>query len=185
MIESVLQDKKGSVGGFGRSSGYRRHRTCTRTFSRFQEHGTVVVRKWITDVRLNAFSGVAKVCRDGEQKDEDIPQRTRKVVGQLLNQVLEDVETRNAITKHILKSTDFLRHVAGETEGRGAITPSHMFVSIVTCSFWKTSSGRCPPTMEKDANRTVRVAGGVLRAGNCMSAGSRHFADSAVWGHGK
>ena len=36
--------------------------------------GTVVVHKWITGVRFNAIKGMAKVCRDGELEDEDMPQ---------------------------------------------------------------------------------------------------------------
>ena len=46
------------------------------------------------------------------------------------DQVLEDVAARNVYTKYIMwNSTDFLRHVVGETEGRGAT----MFTYRVSC----------------------------------------------------
>ena len=78
-----------------------------------------MVHKCITDVRYNAFIGMAKVCRD----DEYMPQRTRKVIGKLWNQVIEDVCARNLYTKNIMwKSTDFLRRVVG-----GRRTRSHHF----------------------------------------------------------
>ena len=40
---------------------------------RYRGNGTVVVHNWITDVRLNDFKGIAKVCRDGELEKEDMP----------------------------------------------------------------------------------------------------------------
>ena len=39
------------------------------------------------------------------------------------NKVLQDVEARNVCIKNfMLKCTEFVRHVVGETEGRGVIT---------------------------------------------------------------
>ena len=71
---------------------------------------------------------MAEVCRDGGLEDEDMPQSTRKVAGGMWGQVLEDVEARTVYTKRIVwKSTDFLRHVLGETEGRGAITFAYVW----------------------------------------------------------
>ena len=63
------------------------------------------------------FKGMAKVCRDGKLEDEDMPQWTRKVIGNNGNQVLEDVEACNVFTKKIMwKGTDFLRHVVEERQ---------------------------------------------------------------------
>ena len=46
-----------------------------------------------------------------------------RIIGKIWNRVLEDVEARHVFTKNIMwRTTDFLRHVAGETEGRGTIT---------------------------------------------------------------
>ena len=39
---------------------------------RHKDNGTVVVHKWITDVRHCAFKGMAKVCRDGGLEDQDM-----------------------------------------------------------------------------------------------------------------
>ena len=47
----------------------------------YKDDGTVVVHKSITNVLVNAFKGMAKVCRDGVLEDEDMSQWTR---GQLL-----------------------------------------------------------------------------------------------------
>ena len=38
-----------------------------------QDDGTVVVHKWITGVRFNAFKDIAKVCKDGDLEDGDMP----------------------------------------------------------------------------------------------------------------
>ena len=49
----------------------------------------------------------------------------RKRFGKIWQEVLDDVEARNAFTKSMMwRSTDFLRKVVGEKEGRGAITPT-------------------------------------------------------------
>ena len=90
-----------------------------------------------------------------------MPQWTMNVHGKCLNQVLEVAEERSMLTNNFTwQITDFPRHVAGETEGRGAITSTY-FASIVRCSQWKTSCGGCPPNFEKGAVRTAWVAGGV------------------------
>ena len=78
------------------------------------DDGTAVVQKWITDVPCNALQGIAKVCRNGELEDKDMPRWTRKVIGKLWNQVLDDVEVRHVFTRNIMwKSTDFHGHVVG------------------------------------------------------------------------
>ena len=91
-----------------------------------------MVHKWVTDVRCNAFKGIAKVCRGSGLEDEDMTQCTREVSGQSWDQGLEDLEARTVFsTKIMWKSTDFLRHVKGETEGRGVIA------FIYVCQHWK------------------------------------------------
>ena len=73
---------------------------------RHKDGGTVVVHKWITDVRYNAFQGMTKVCRACGLEDEDVPQWRSQVTGNISDQLLEDVEARNAFTKNIMwKST--------------------------------------------------------------------------------
>ena len=90
---------------------------------RYKDDGTVEVRKWMSDVRWNYFHGVANVCKDVELEKEDMPAWTRRVTARIWQDVLEDVEANNAFTKGIMwRSTDFLRHVVSEKEGRGAIT---------------------------------------------------------------
>ena len=46
---------------------------------RCEDDRTVVVRKWVTDVRISAFKGVAKVCGDGDLEDDNMPPWTRNV----------------------------------------------------------------------------------------------------------
>ena len=94
---------------------------------RCKDDGKIVVLSWITDVPYDPLKGTAKVCREDGFEDEDIPQWTKKVIGTCRDQVLEDVEARNVYPANIMwKSTDFLRHVTGETEERGAITFTHV-----------------------------------------------------------
>ena len=89
---------------------------------RYGDDGTVEVRKWVSDIQWNSFHGWAKVCREGELENEDMPEWTRKAVARICQDVLADVETRNThVNSTMWKSTDFLKHVAKEKEGRGAI----------------------------------------------------------------
>ena len=116
----------------------------------YEDDGTVF-RKRITAVRYLSFKGMAKVCRGGGLEDENMPQWSEKVIGQICNQVLGDVEARNVHTTNIRwLSTKFLRHVIGETEERGAITLSYV---CEHCKLFPMEDFLCraPPTMEKDA----------------------------------
>ena len=69
---------------------------------RYGDDGTEEVHRWVNDVQWNAFRGPAKV---GRVK---------------ICQLGRDVETRNAFTTSTeRRSTDLLRHIASEIEGRG------------------------------------------------------------------
>ena len=66
---------------------------------RHKGDGTVVLHTWITDVRYDPFKGMAKqVCRDGGLEDEDMPRWTWKVLGNIWDQVLEDLQARQIFT---------------------------------------------------------------------------------------
>ena len=90
---------------------------------RYMEDGTLEVRKWITEVPYDAFNTMAEVCKENGRVGRGRSAAMDKEIGKTWSQVLEDVEARNVFIKSIMwRSTDFLRHVMGETEGRGAIT---------------------------------------------------------------
>ena len=90
---------------------------------RYKDDGTVVVDKRMTEAQYDASKDMPKVCREDGLEDEDLPPCTEKVIGNMCEHVLEDMEARNVFTKNIMsKSKDFLRHVVGETEGAISFT---------------------------------------------------------------
>ena len=78
-------------------------------FFRYKDDGTIEVHRWISDIQWNFCRCPAKVCKHGELEKEDMPVWTRKAIGRIWQQVLEDVEASNVYTKSIIwKSPDFL-----------------------------------------------------------------------------
>ena len=77
-------------------------------------------------IKLDAekAGGRKKTCRNGRTK----------TIGRIWSQVLVDDDTRNVF---MWKSTDFLRHVVGEVEERGAITITY---DCEHCKQWKTKT---------------------------------------------
>ena len=67
---------------------------------RYKDGGTVEVHKWVCDVQLHYFRGLPKVCKDGEPEKEAMPTRTRKAIGRIWQEVLEDVEAKRVYEEH-------------------------------------------------------------------------------------
>ena len=93
------------------------------------------------------FKRMAKV-RNGGLHNEDMPLWTRNGVGNPGNQVLEDVEPRKRLHHRHHAEEHGLPHASGRRNRRTRT------VSIVGCSWWKTSCGGCTP-MEQGVRRTV------------------------------
>ena len=77
------------------------HKAWQRMYKNFlhRDNGTVVVHKWITDVRYSVLKGRVEVRRYGGLEDEDMPRCTRKVIGNIWDQVPEDMEVRTSSSK--------------------------------------------------------------------------------------
>ena len=83
----------------------------------FKDDGTVEVCKWVSDVPLKAFRGLANACEEERFAEETVPAGTQKIPTRMRVQVSEDDAARHDFTKSIMwKSTDILRPVIGETE---------------------------------------------------------------------
>ena len=107
-------------------------------------------------------------------ESEDLPLWTRISIGRIWEEVLEAVEAGNAYTKSFLwKSTEFLRHVVTEKEGRVAITFPYV---CENCKFlpaedilWWASASHCE---EKEKQREW-TDGDVVLAECHLMGGSR------------
>ena len=65
---------------------------------RYKGDGTVEVHKWITEISFDAYKSMTKLCRDNGLEEEHLPQWTKNVIGNMRDQVLEDVEARKGCT---------------------------------------------------------------------------------------
>ena len=94
---------------------------------------------------------------------------TRKVIGRVRSQVLEDAEARHVFIKRTKwRSTESRGHVVVGTAGRGANAVAHV------CEHCKLfPNGGCPPIMGIDERRTTCAVGGAEVAGHRMTGGSR------------
>ena len=73
------------------------------------------------------LSGAWHMLAQKEGFNEDLLRWTMKATAKVQSQILEDHMVRNDFMKSIMcRSTDFLRHVAGEVEERGAITSTYV-----------------------------------------------------------
>ena len=66
-----------------------------QSLSRHKDDRTVLVRKWITDVRFNASKNMMRMSRDGKLEDEAVQQWKLNNLTAICNQKLGDVEMRN------------------------------------------------------------------------------------------
>ena len=87
---------------------------------RYKEEGTVEVHKWITELPYDALQDMTKVCKENQLEEEELLQWTKKVIRKIWIKALDDEEERNVYIKSVMwRITVFLRHLVGETEGRG------------------------------------------------------------------
>ena len=88
----------------------------------FEDDGTVEVCKWVGDVPLKVFRGLANACEEGRLAEETVPAGTKKTLTRMREQVSEDDEARNDDKKRIMrKSTDNERPCdrrSGKTKAR-------------------------------------------------------------------
>ena len=81
----------------------------------FKDDGTVEVCKWVSDVPLKAFRGLANACEEERFAEETVPAGTQKIPTRMRVQVSEDDEAPHDFMKSIMwNGTDFLRPVTGE-----------------------------------------------------------------------
>ena len=93
----------------------------------------------------HALQGLAQARKEGRLGNEDLPKCTKKARAKVCSQILEDHEARNDIMKRIMwKRTDFLRHVVGEVEEKGAINFTyvceHCKMFVVEDMLWVTAN---------------------------------------------
>ena len=73
------------------------------------------VNQLVTEVLHGAFRGLAAACKEARRAHEELPAWTKKTLAKIWNQASADHEPRNDIMRSATwKSTDLLRHVAGE-----------------------------------------------------------------------
>ena len=117
-LQGDLKSRKEALVVSGGALDTERLEEDVQELFRYKDDGTVV-HKWITDVQCDAFHGMAKVCGEDGLEDANMPQWTKNVLGKYWKTWRRASSTPK---KSTWKRADFLRHVAGETEGRGAIT---------------------------------------------------------------
>ena len=88
----------------------------------FEDEGTVEVCKWVGDVPLKAFRGLANACEEGRLAEETVRAGTKKIPMRVRVRVSEDDEARGDFTKSIMwKSTVFFKPCdrrSGKTQAR-------------------------------------------------------------------
>ena len=81
------------------------------------------VHKWITEVPYDASEGMATVCNGNGMEEEDLPTMDKERGRQDLELSSGRRGGAKCLHQKVSRgSTDFLGHMVGETEGRGAIT---------------------------------------------------------------
>ena len=113
-----------------------------------------------------------------------MPRWTKKAKGEIWQQLLADVEASNALTKSIVwRSSDFLRHVVREKEGRGAIIFTYVCeyckLSFVEYFPWSISANH--GVKKRKIEKTTCTDGGVVLAECHMIGGSQTACSRCNW----
>ena len=66
--------------------------------SAFRRTEQLKVHKWLTEISYAACKGMATLSKESVLEEAIVPQWTKTVNGKIWNQLMEDVEARNART---------------------------------------------------------------------------------------
>ena len=103
------------------------------------EHSSARAKKEELMDKICLFGGLARTRKEG-RLEECLPAWTKKTKAKIWNQVSEDRAARNDFM-----STDFLRHMIGEAEEKGAMTLTHVCANSKAINFLRPCLRVRPP----------------------------------------